>query len=133
MSLKWNELSGEILNKNVVVDLKDGSSVKAVVVSVQPTGLAVNVSSNSHATYKKGEGAIPREQISSLRITKQRKRGRIIGTTTGVVLGLLVGSMVGIAGSGAGAVGVMVSAPFAGYFIGRSTDRQESVITILPD
>jgi hypothetical protein len=133
MSLKWNELSGEILNKNVVVDLKDGSSVKAVVASVQPTGLAVNVSSNSHSTYKKGEGAIPREQISRLRLTKQRKRGRIIGTTTGVVLGLLVGSMVGIAGSGAGAVGVMASAPVAGYFIGLSTDRQERVITILPD
>ena len=133
MSLQWNELSGEILNKNVVVDLKDGSSVKVVVVSVQPTGLAVTVSSSSHSTYKKGKGLIPREQISSLRVTKQRKRGRIIGTTTGVVLGLLVGSMVGIAGSGTGAVGVMASAPVAGYFIGRSTDRQESVITILPD
>jgi hypothetical protein len=53
MSLRWNELSGEILNKNVVVDLKDGSSVKVVIVSVQPTGLTVNVSSNSHSTYKK--------------------------------------------------------------------------------
>lgn len=59
--------------------------------------------------------------------------GEIFGTTTGVVLGLLVGSMVGIAGSGAGAVGVTASAPVAGYFIGRSADRQESVITILPD
>ena len=41
--------------------------------------------------------------------------------------------MVGIAGSGGAAVGVMVGTPVAGYFIGRNTDRQESVINILPD
>lgn len=93
----------------------------------------MNVSSNSHPTYKKGEAAIPREQISRLRLPKMRRSGRIIGASTGAVLGLLVGSMVGIASSGAAAVGVMVAAPVAGYFIGRSTDRQESLINILPD
>jgi hypothetical protein len=133
ISLQWNELSAEILSKNVIIDLKDGSSVKAVVLSVQPTGLTVNVSSKSHATYQNGEGVIPREQIASLRLTVLRKRGRVIGTTTGVVLGLLVGSMVGIAGSSAGAVGVMVSVPVAGYFLGRRSDRKDRVITILPD
>jgi hypothetical protein len=133
MNLKWNELAGAILNRNVIMDLKDGSSVKAVVSSVQPSGLAVQVSSNSHRVYKKGEAMIPREQIASLRLLTMRKRGRIIGTSLGIGVGLVAGSMVGIAGSNYGAVGVMVGTPVAGYFIGRKKDRQETLIRILPD
>jgi len=132
-SIKWNELSSVILNRAVLVDMKDGSAVKAVVQSVEPTALIASVSPNASSKYTKGEVTIKRDQIVRLRILKMRKRGRILCTTTGAVLGLLVGSMVGVAGSGGAAAGVMVSAPVAGYFIGRSLDRQETVINILPD
>ncbi len=144
MSLRWNDLSGAILNKNVIVDLTDGSRVKAVAVFVQPTGLAVNVSSNSNPTYKKGQVAIPREQIMSLRLIKMRTRGRIIGTSLGAVLGMTVGLGLGVAlDCSCGArneaaiftaiIGVPVGLAVAGYFIGRSADRQEILINILPE
>ena len=142
MSLRWNELSGAILNKNVNVDLKDGSRVKAVVKSVQPTGLAISVP-------KKGEVSIPREQIARLQLVKMRARGRIIGTTIGAVLGLstalVVAFTISFGGNSfssstrrdsaafAAAAGVGVGATAAGYFIGKRTDRQEILINILPD
>ena len=59
----------------------------------------IDVSSNSPPTYKKGEVAIPRGQVAGIRVVKRRKRGRIIGTTTGVVLGLIVGAIRDSSGS----------------------------------
>ena len=132
VSLKWNELSGTILDKNVIVGLKDGSSVRGVVVSVRSMELAVKVS-NSNPNYKKGEFEISREKIVSLHLLKMGKRGRIIGTVTGAVAGLFGAGLVGILGSNEGAAGVLAGAPVAGYFIGRRLDRQQILIEILPD
>src|SRR5580765_4651676 len=70
MSLKWSELSGAIANERVIVDLKDGSRVKAVGISAQELAMVVSVSSNSHRTYKKGQVAIPRDAIAGLRLVK---------------------------------------------------------------
>jgi hypothetical protein len=44
MSFKWNELSGAIGFKEVIVDLKDGSRVKGEVGSVEPSALEIYVS-----------------------------------------------------------------------------------------
>lgn len=145
MSLKWNELSGAIVGRHVIVDLRDGTSVDAATVAaIQPGILAANVSSNKHPTYKKGQVAIPREQIASLRLVRMRTRGRIIGTTAGVVLGVAAGaaakagvegSIFGKQTSASAGAGIAATAAFisAGYFIGRSADRQEIRVNILPD
>lgn len=142
MSLRSNELSGAILNKNVIVDLKDGWRVKAIVKSVQPSGLAISVP-------KEGEVSISREQIARLQLVKMRARGRIIGTTIGALLGLstglLVASTISFGGNSfsssthrdsaafAAGAGLGVGAIAAGHLIGKRTDRQEILIKFLPD
>ena len=152
MSLKWNELSGAIANERVIVDLKDGSRVKAAWISAQELAMVVSVTSNAHRTYKKGQVAIPREAIAGLRLIKMHKRGRIIGTSVGTVLGLAGAETIAIGTEGFLCGGIfescppnpnydlervgfaaMAALPVAGYFIVRWTDRQEIRITILPD
>jgi len=136
VSLKWNELSGAIAHRSVIVLLQDGSSVKAMVSSVEPSALTVNVS-------KKGQASIARDRITGLRLARMRKRGRVIGTVLGSVLGVAAGAGIAIAShpgladgnNGGIAAGILVAAaaPVAGYYAGRSRDRRETHITILPD
>ena len=135
VSLKWNELSGAIAHQNVIVVLRDGSKVKGMVSSVEPSALAVNV-------CRKGQTSIARDQIRRLRLVRMRKRGRVLGTVFGSALGAAAGA--GIAASHPGladghnggiAAGMLVAvaAPVAGYYAGKSRDRQETHITIVPD
>jgi hypothetical protein len=135
MSLKWDELNGAIARKDVLVDLKDGSSVTGKVDSVGPTALEVNVA-------KKGPISISRDSIASLRLIKMGKKGRSWGLAGGVLFGLAGGGALILDSQpntnrhqteGGLGVAVILGFPFAGYFIGKSFDRQKIRITILPD
>jgi hypothetical protein len=135
MNLKWDELNGAIATRDVIVDLRDGSSVKGEVDSVGPTALEIKVS-------KKGPVSISRDSIASLRMIKLGKTGRSLGLAGGVLLGLAGGVALLLDAGWYGArrpaeeslgVAVMVGLPFAGYFIGKRFDRQKIRITILPD
>jgi hypothetical protein len=136
MSLKWDELNGAIATKDVIVDSKDGSSVKGKVESVGPTALEVNVA-------KKGPVSISRDSIASLRLIKMGKKGRSWGLAGGVLFGLAGGAALSAAAGWGTPVrhptyaylgfAVLMGLPFAGYFIGKSFDRQKIRITILPD
>ena len=144
MSLKWSELGGAILFKEVIVDLKDGSSVTGEVGSLASSDLEVYVS-------KKGPVSISRDSIASLRLVKRSKLGRHLGLALGIVLGL-AGGMALLLDSGLSPFGstdsgpqyhpterklgaaVMVGLPWAGYFVGRKLERRHEIrITILSD
>jgi hypothetical protein len=149
LHLKWSELNAAANGQRVIVDLKDGSHVNAIVTSVEPSALVLQVTSRSHATYKKGQVSIPREGIALLRLIRMRARGRVIGASTGATLGLAGGGLVVLAASDscficfqpshpnrlgqAGGVALMIALPVAGYFVGKHADGQEVAITILPD
>src|SRR5437762_634916 len=77
MSLKWSELGGAILLKEVIVDLKDGTSVMGEVGSLESSGLEVYVS-------KKGPVSISRDSIASLRLIKRSKVLRHVGLAAGI-------------------------------------------------
>lgn len=126
LNLRWADLPPALTGKSVTVEMKDGSSVKAKVTSVEPTALAV-------AATKQGQMSIPRENIAGVSFIGMHKRGRIIGTTLGIAGGLFVGSLVALGASGAAGAALMVGFPVAGYFIGRNSDRELVRITILPD
>ena len=135
MSLKCDELNGAIATKDVIIDLKDGSSVKGQVDSVGPTALEVKVA-------KKGPVSISRDSIASLRLIKMGKTGRSWGLAGGVLFGLAGGGALMLDSQlntnrhqteGGLGFAVMVGFPFAGYFLGKSFDRQKIHITILPD
>ena len=133
LSLKWNELSGTIPYKQVIVGLKDGSTVKGEVGSVESSTLEVYV-------VKKGPVSIPRDSIASLRLIVKGKAGRRWGLAGGVLLGL-VGSIALVLDAGdnhsgevALAAAVMVGTPWAGYAVGEKLERSHEIrITILPD
>src|SRR5438045_1618341 len=91
LQLKWNELNAAANGRSVVVNLKDGSHVNSIITSVEPSALSVQVTSNSHSTYKKGQVSIPREIVAGLRLIQMRVRGRIVATTIGSVAGLAGG------------------------------------------
>lgn len=151
LDLKWDQLAGVIAGSSVVVELKDGSSVRGVPVSVEPAVLKINVTSKSHRTYKKGLTSLPRTEIAGLRVADQKGHGR-----TGLLLGAAIGLGGGVGtmrasqncrpalflgetcdpiGSAAlaGGLAIMVAAPVAGYIIGRSAGRQETRIALVPD
>jgi hypothetical protein len=130
LSLRWDQLDGTILNQQVIVDLNDGSRVKAVVTAVNPAALAVR--------GNKGPASIPREQVAGLRLIRMRLRGRIIGAAGGQAAGALGGVflVMGAGGSAASVGGFFAlgaGVPIIGYFVGRKLDRQEIPILILPD
>jgi hypothetical protein len=150
-TLKWDQLAGVITGQPLVVELKDSGNVKGVPISVEATALALNVTSNSHPTYKRGQASIPRSEIAGLRVVTSGHAGRI-----GLGLGLAAGAggaagiyyanancrpqlffgetCASIGGAAlAGFVGLLSAAPVTGYFIGRHLDRHESRITVLPD
>src|SRR5258708_29614919 len=77
LNLRWADLPRALPGKSVTVNLKDGSSVKTKVISVEPSALAVVV-------RKKDQMSIARENIAAVSFIGLHKRGRIIGTTTGV-------------------------------------------------
>jgi hypothetical protein len=144
MSFKWNELSGAIVFKEVIVDLKDGSSVKGEVGSVEPSALEIYVS-------KTGPVSISRDSIASVRLIKMGKIGRRLGLTGGILVGLVGGTALfldsGLSPLGSTDSGpqyhptervlgtaVIVGLPWAGYFIGRKLEPSHEIrITILPD
>lgn len=150
-SLRWDQLAGVIAGQPVVVEMNDGTNVKGVPVSVEAAALALNVTSNSHATYKKGRASIPRAEVAGLRVVTRGHGGRngflagvaagvgagwvIIGTTQNchpdIIFGKTCDPIRGAAR--AGGLSVLVAAPVAGYFIGRHLDRHESRITVLPE
>ena len=144
MSLRWSELGGAILFKEVIVDLKDGSSVSGEVGSMESAALEVYVS-------KKGPVSISRDSIASLRLIKRGKAIREVGLVVGIVLGLAGGmallldsgwSPFGSTDSGPQyhpterklGVAAMLGLPWVGYCVGRKLERRHEVrIAILPD
>jgi hypothetical protein len=149
MNLKWSQLANAVSGQHVIVGLKDNSHVNAVVNSVEDSALTLQVTSNSHPRYKKGQVAIPRESVVGLRLIHWRARGRITLTTLGAVGGIGAGGLIALSAQncefifgpcgptnhGLEVVGVAVGVaiPVAAYFIGKRSDRQEIAILLLPD
>lgn len=149
LSLKWNQLAGALDGRHVVVELKDHSRIQAVVTSVAASGLTLQVTSNSHPTYRKGTAEISRESVAGLRLVHMRIRGRILGGIFGVLGGIIAGGVLDLAAQDcdslfgpcrpanrglqvtAAAVGIAI--PVSAYAWGRHADRQEIEIILLPD
>ena len=133
MSLKWNELSGTVRYKQVIVNLKDGSSVKGEVGSVESSAMEVYVP-------KKGPVSVSRDSIASLRMIVKGKAGRSWGLAGGVLLGVVGGAALMLdagdkhPGEEVAAVAVIVGTPWAGYIVGGKLQRGHEIrIAILPD
>jgi hypothetical protein len=130
LQLKWNQLAPLLTGEKVVLRLENGERVKSRVASVRPDGLVL----------KRHDQTVVRTSIRELRLMHMRARGRIIGTVAGLAGGLAIATAVaathlfsGGNGVNAAIVVAAVGLPVAGYFLGQVSDRQETLIQILPD
>jgi hypothetical protein len=130
LQLKWNQLAPLLAGEKVVLRLENGERLNGRVAAVEADGLVL----------KRHDQRVARTSIRELRLVHMRARGRIIGVVGGLAGGLTAAG--GIAAthlfsSGNGVsvaiVAVAVGLPVAGYFIGMASDRQETLIQILPD
>ena len=138
---KWEELGGLISGKKIALRLPDGAAIEGKVASVQADSLTLMIAKSSNAqSYPKRETSIPRASVSTIRLLEMRIIGRVAGTVVGAVIG--VGTVVAIAvgngifnkpsgGENAAEVVALVGLPVAGYFIGRSLDRKDTLIKIV--
>jgi hypothetical protein len=81
----------------VAVHLRDGAVLRGKAMSVTPGGLQMAVSNapKGAAKYGKGEFLIPAGEVAMLKVNRNGKRGRIIGSVIGGGLGALAGVIPG--------------------------------------
>jgi hypothetical protein len=140
MQLQWSELGPRIADRKVALVLPDGTHLEGKVRGVEPDGLRLRISKTSdRKAQPKGDGVIPRQSVSVLRVTEYRKLWRVLATTgaiaaaAGVVLankpdvyeGPLVAIIPAVVAGGMAGVGV------AGYYTGKALDKKVTEIRIV--
>jgi len=142
IELRWNELSGLAVGKNVELHLNDGTRLQGELLAVRPDALSIDVSKTSNKlTYPKGQREIPRASLSTFQMRSLKTaRWRVVGTTAGVVGGIFTGAGVGVGicrstcGGGAvwGGIGVGVAVAILGNRLGHEADIQTTIVKIVP-
>jgi len=142
IELRWNELSGVAVGKDVELHLNDGTRLQGELLAVRPDVLSIDVSKTSNKlTYPKGQREIPRASVSTFQMRRMKTaRWRVVGTTAGVVGGIFTGAGVGVGlcryecGGGAvwGGIGVGVAVAILGNRLGHEADIQTTIVKIIP-
>ncbi len=142
IELRWDELSGLAVGKDIDVRFTDGTRVQGELLAVRPDALSIDVSKTSNkATYPKGQRNIPRASVSAFEMKRLKTaRWRVVGTTAGVVAGIFTGAGVGVGlcrhdcGAGAvwGGIGAGVGVAILGNRLGHEGDMQRTVVKIIP-
>jgi hypothetical protein len=132
-SAHWRDLGPLIADRDVVVALNDGKSVKGRTESVNADSVVI--------ATRRGRVSVSRQSVHEVRVARQ-------ATHKWRVIGLLVGAGVGAAiaapilaethneGSGrydAAAVGLVGGLAALGFFGGWRADHSSDVIDVLPD
>jgi len=142
IELRWNELSGLAVGKDVNLHLTDGAQVQGELLAVRNDALSIDVGKTSNqAAYPKGQQEIPRASISTFEMKRLKTvRWRVAGTSAGVVGGIFTGAGVGVGlcrrscGAGAiwGGIGAGVAVGILGNRLGHEADMQRTVVKIIP-
>jgi len=137
--IHWNELAGLIAGQDISIPLERGA-VAGQVLSVREDSLLMVVQRTSDpARYPKGQVAIPRANVSEIRLAEHRgSGGRVLGSVVGALLGIVAGAEIAVHGTNSEAAGVTVfsavavGVTVAGYYAGRGFDRNVRVLHIDP-
>jgi len=142
IELRWDELSGLAVGKDVDLGLTDGARVQGELLAVRPDALSIDVGKTSNkGTNPKGQQEIPRASVSTFEIRRLKTaRWRVVGTSAGVVAGIFTGAGVGVGlcrhscGAGAvwGGIGAGVGVAILGNRLGHEGDMQRTVVRIIP-
>lgn len=138
--LRWQDLGRIITDRRVAVQLPAGTRLQGDVIKVEPDSLVLMITrtSDKHA-YPKGRTALPRPEVTSLRVSKSNGYGwRVAGTVIGLgVAAIVVGSTAAVShAEGQTAATSLLAYPALGtlgYFGGRSGDLKTFLIEIEPE
>lgn len=140
-SRSWSDLAQEVRpNWTVRLVLPDASVVEGREAVFGPETLSLSVVKTSNsALHPKGRMSLPRGQVTTLELCRNRFRGRWIGTMVPVVAGfgiaaaMVSGDLWGSARPATAAlVGISGGGGVAGYFIGRHSDLKLQPIAVRP-
>jgi len=137
----WEQLPSRVLGQKISTVLTDSTLVEGRVVAVMPEVLVVKVSKTTAPARFRGTANIPRELVSSVRVSRPGWKWRIIGPIVGglglAAAGGLIGDHVdphGFIISDGAANGVAVgffSGIAVGYIIGHFADQHREVISVV--
>ncbi len=138
--MQWDDLGPLITGAQADLKLPNGARLRGKVQTVTPGALVLQVTKTSdRRAYPKGVTPIPREEVSQIRITKQRGHGwLVVGTAIGAAIGLVVGVPLAVYAANEGAkwaglvAGVIAVPTAVGLLAGRSVDKDRMVITVEP-
>jgi hypothetical protein len=139
LELKWSELAAMINGYRVVISLPGNATVAGDAVAVRQDTLVIDVTKSSgQKHYATGNAEIPRNEIGLIKLQRTRGAwGRTLGTVIGAIGGMGIGGYSAAHTSSPGPgisvfVGVTSATTVAGYYAGRSLDRRETLIRIVP-
>jgi hypothetical protein len=137
---RWNELAPLLEGRELSIPLQGGAVVTGELLNVRTDSLNLDIRKVSGRTeYRKGPASIPRGSVTTIRATKTqgawgRRMGVLIGQIAGLIAGgELVAHLATTERSGVPTfVAVDVGATVAGYYLGKSRDKRELEIAVVP-
>jgi hypothetical protein len=132
-SVHWRDLSSVIADKDVVVRLTDGKSVKGRTSSVEAESIVM--------ATRRGRVPVSRHSVREIHVArKTTHKWRVIGLGIGAGVGAAIATPVlaethneGSGAYDAAAAGLIGGLAALGFFGGWRADHSSDVITVLPD
>ncbi len=136
--LRWSELGSFLVDKRIAVVLPEGARIEGDVLAVRPDALILDIRKTSdRRSYPKGQFALKRAGLSSLRIVRVAGPWRMVGGIAGAVCGMGLAFLGAYYESAAlGWAGFLAGVPvgsLAGYYLGKAADREVTEIRILAE
>ena len=149
LTLPWGELERYIGPRKIALVLPDGVHVVGKVMSITPDVLVLNITKSSDPTsHPKGKASIARSAVSVIQMNETKGSKRALWSSVGAGAGLVGGWLLSegvyhVSGEGQGIwaepagvgliLGLASGGGAVGYFGGRSSDRVETYIKIVPE
>jgi hypothetical protein len=149
LTLAWSELAPQIQQRTIAMVLPDGVHLTGKVIEITPEAPFLMVTKSSDPTgHPKGKTSIPRSAVSVIQLNETKGSKRTLWSSVGAGAGLVGGWLLAegvyhVSGEGQGlwaepaGVGLMLGLAGAGgvigYFGGRSSNRLETYIKIIPE
>ena len=149
LTLPWSELEPRIGQRKIALVLPDGVHLAGKVMEITPDGLVLDVTKSSDATrHAKGKTSVARATVSVIQLNETEGSKRALWSSVGAGAGLVGGWLLAegvyhVSGEGQGlwaepagvglTLGLAGAGGAIGYLGGRSSDRVEIYIKVIPE
>ena len=149
LSLPWSKLESHIGQRKIALVLPDGVHLVGKVMAITPDVLVLNVTKSSDPTsHPKGKTSVARAAVSVIQLNETKGSKRALWSSVGAGAALAGGWLLAegvyhVSGEGQGLwaepagagliLGLAGAGGAVGYLGGRSSDRVETYIKIIPE